>query len=320
VAGTSLFSAIGQLIHSGYRLGRSVSRTAPDGRLSRVLLGRPAPKKVRAKQGVVFAIAEGLIELTGRLQRHEVLAESGKVAFYVFLAILPALAAFAFFSSMLGETDELTLSVPALTVILPQPVAMLLAEHATRLAGEAAATAGIAGLVSFALVLFSASSGVMALCDGLNVAFERPETRSLIRLRVRGLMITLIVVIAAAAIIAAIGRVHSIALGYGVPGAVLDWMRWPLVTFLAAVALAALYRHGPDRPTGPASWITVGSLIGAVLWVGTSHALGWYLATFPGFGVVYGSLATLAGFLFWVWLGSIAVLTGAEIDAVREGL
>jgi membrane protein len=202
--------------------------------------------------------------------------------------------------------------------LLPGDVATILAEHATRLTTLAGTSAGAAGLVSFALVVFSASSGLMALCDGLNVAFERVETRSLVGRRSRAIVLTLASILFLTILLVVLDRLQEAAAVAGVPGTIVSALRWPLTVIVAAMALATLYHYGPDRTGLTWQFFTIGSVTAAILWVAASHVLAWYLATFPGFGLTYGSLAVLAGFLFWVWLSTIVAVIGAELDAILE--
>ena len=44
----------------------------------------------------------------------------------------------------------------------------------------------------------------------------------------------------------------------------------------------------------------------------------WYAARFGSFNRTYGSLGAVAGFMTWMWLSSIMILLGAELDAEME--
>jgi membrane protein len=49
-----------------------------------------------------------------------------------------------------------------------------------------------------------------------------------------------------------------------------------------------------------------------------SMLFSWYAARFGSFNRTYGSLGAVAGFMTWLWLSSIVILRGAELDAARE--
>jgi membrane protein len=44
----------------------------------------------------------------------------------------------------------------------------------------------------------------------------------------------------------------------------------------------------------------------------------WYVANFGSYNETYGSLGAVIGFMTWIWLSSIIVLLGAEINAEME--
>ena len=54
--------------------------------------------------------------------------------------------------------------------------------------------------------------------------------------------------------------------------------RWPVLLIGAALALAAIYRFGPDRQHAKWRWITWGSATAALLWLAASSLFSWYAA------------------------------------------
>jgi membrane protein len=94
--------------------------------------------------------------------------------------------------------------------------------------------------------------------------------------------------------------------------------RWPSMYLVIALALAIIYRYGPSREKPQWRWITWGSAISALLWLGISGLFSWYAASFGKFNETYGSLGAVIGFMTWLWISAIVVLLGAEIDAEME--
>ncbi|MCS3892119.1 membrane protein [Bradyrhizobium japonicum USDA 38] len=85
-----------------------------------------------------------------------------------------------------------------------------------------------------------------------------------------------------------------------------------------ALALALIYRFGPSREAPRWRWITWGSVIATVLWLGASALFSWYAASFGKFNETYGSLGAAIGFMTWLWISAIVILLGAELDAEME--
>jgi membrane protein len=79
------------------------------------------------------------------------------------------------------------------------------------------------------------------------------------------------------------------------------------------VALAAVY-HVVGRRSGlpRVGW---GPMIGAAVWLLASALFALYTANFSSYSKTYGTLASIVVVLLWLWLGALAVLIGAEVDA-----
>jgi membrane protein len=66
-------------------------------------------------------------------------------------------------------------------------------------------------------------------------------------------------------------------------------------------------------------WVTSGGIVAAVLWLIMSMLFSWYVANFCcSYNETYGSLGAVIGFMTWIWISSIVVLLGAEINAEME--
>jgi membrane protein len=55
--------------------------------------------------------------------------------------------------------------------------------------------------------------------------------------------------------------------------------------------------------------------VAALLWVGSSLLFSWYVANFGNYNQTYGSLGAVIGFMTWIWLSTMIVLIGADLDA-----
>ena len=80
---------------------------------------------------------------------------------------------------------------------------------------------------------------------------------------------------------------------------------------------AMLFRFLPTRrPAWAAVW--AGALVAGVGWNLAKLGFAWYLTHFARYGLVYGTLATLVAFLFWIYLSGLVLLVGAEFGAAWE--
>jgi membrane protein len=95
-------------------------------------------------------------------------------------------------------------------------------------------------------------------------------------------------------------------------------LRWPLCALMLFAAIALMVRMAPaDRQ--PLEWVSFGSLLVVVAWLGTSVAFAFYVRNIASYGSIFGALATLIIAFEYLYLAAIAFLTGAQLDAiVRE--
>jgi membrane protein len=81
------------------------------------------------------------------------------------------------------------------------------------------------------------------------------------------------------------------------------------------LALDLLYYLAPDADL-PFKWITPGGLIATVLLFTSDGALSYYVANLGNYGQIYGQLGAVVGFMLWLYVTSLMVLLGLEINAV----
>jgi membrane protein len=94
--------------------------------------------------------------------------------------------------------------------------------------------------------------------------------------------------------------------------------RWPVLLVVLLIGFAVLYRYGPDRRAARWQWVSVGSLFAAVTWIAASFLFSWYLASFANYNATYGSLGAVVGLMIWLWISTILMLLGAELNAEIE--
>jgi membrane protein len=84
------------------------------------------------------------------------------------------------------------------------------------------------------------------------------------------------------------------------------------------LALGLLYRFGPSRRAARWEWLSVGTLTAALLWMVGSSLLSWYLSNFGNYDATYGSLGAAIGLMTWMWMSTVIVLFGAELNSEIE--
>lgn len=93
-----------------------------------------------------------------------------------------------------------------------------------------------------------------------------------------------------------------------------------LSVLFATAVLAAFYRFSVSHSKRVKRRVLPGAALAVVLWLVISWAFGLYVRTLAEYAVFYGSLAAVAVLLVWLWLTSLAILVGAELNSQLEGL
>jgi membrane protein len=241
------------------------------------------------------------------------------VTFYILLSLFPALGAFVSLYGLIANVDDAQRQVLALSGLLPAGAIQVLGDQMTRLAEADHGKLGLAFAVSLLISLWSSSSGIKALMEGLNVAYETPERRGFIRLNLVALAFTLgaiaVAVVAIGVVAAAPEVLDRLGLGHL---QVLAFLRWPAFFAFTSLLLSVLYRYGPSRGPVRWRWVTPGGVVAALGWMLMSALFSWYVANFGHYDKTYGSLGAIVGFLTWIWLSLMVVLFGAELNGEIE--
>ena len=249
------------------------------------------------------------------------LAVAAGVVFYGLLAIFPAVTAlvslYGLFAGPAAIGEQLSLA----SGILPQGGVDILREQISRLTAGGGTKLGVGFIFGLAIALWSANAGMKAIMDALNVVYGEKEKRGFIKLNLISLAFT---VAAIGSVLVALGAVVilPVALNYlglhNVTDLIFRLARWPILLLLVLCGLAVLYRYGPSRREPRWQWISVGSVLAAIAWLISSALLSWYLASFADYNATYGSLGAGIGLMMWMWISSIVILFGAQLNSEIE--
>jgi membrane protein len=257
-----------------------------------------------------------------RFGRDRVLAIAAGVTFYALLAIFPAIAALVSLYGLFAEPGTIQNHLATLGGFLPGGALEIIGEQVKRIASKPGGTLGFGFALGLGTALWSSNAGMKALFDALNIVYEEQEKRGFIKLNLVSLTFTLSAIVFILLAMGAVVVLPIVLKWIPLGGPVLDWtlsiLRWPVLLALVVAGLAAVYRWGPSRDEAEWKWITPGSIFAAVIWVGGSMLFSWYVSKFGNYNETYGSLGAAIGFMTWIWLSTIIVLLGAEINAESE--
>ncbi|MGH7263272.1 MAG: YihY/virulence factor BrkB family protein [Candidatus Rokuibacteriota bacterium] len=251
----------------------------------------------------------------------EVLDRAAALSYYFLFALFPALL---FLTALLGLVSEPQLMdqlVSQANQVLPEDAASLL----TRTLGEVR-RGGTAGLVSLGalLALWAASSGMASVMAALNVAYEVDEPRPWWKRRLLALALTVgfsLFTVTALLLLVFGPRIGEAVAGWvglgGVFTALWNVLRWPVLIALVLTAIALVYYLAPAARQRW-RWVTPGSVVAVALWLAASIGLRAYVRNFGDYGATYGSLGGVILLVLWLYVSSVVLLLGAEVNSEIE--
>lgn len=177
----------------------------------------------------------------------------------------------------------------------------------------------------FILALWTASSGIVAIIEALNAAYDVKESRPWWkeRLVAIGLMLAIAVLVVTALLLVLYGGDIAEALasrhGFGEAFTVV-WkiLQWPFVLVFVLSAFILIYYFGPNVHEQKLRWVMPGAVVSLTVWLLVSFAFRLYLRYFNTFSATYGSLGAVIILMSWFYLSSLAILIGGEINTEIE--
>lgn len=262
-----------------------------------------------------------LKRVAGQVSADRLLTEAAGVTFFALLSIFPALAALISLYGLVADPATISDQLTSLSGVLPGGGLDILKDQVQALTSSGGKQLGFGVLFGFATSLWSANQGMKALFDALNVVNDETETRGFLRRTAITLAFTfgaiVFAVLAMVAIVVLPAVLAFVGLG-DVTKLLLRVLRWPLLLGVVGLLLALIYRFGPSRERAQWRWVSWGSAFAAVAWLLGSVAFSWYVANFGSYNKTYGSLGAVIGFMTWIWISTIVILVGGELNAEME--
>ena len=246
------------------------------------------------------------------------------LAYATFFAIPSVLLVAIGLFTLIAEPATITRVIDHLGTVMPAQAKTLVADSVTRLDRQHQATV-IMTVVGFVLALWSTTGAMTGYMTALNLAYDRKDRRNFFRKRLTALLMTAI--IGAAFILVAVLLIFGptiekyVGRALGIESA-LKWIwwsaQWPILVAGLLAAFAALLYLGPDVEQPRWKFLTVGSALAVVVWLGVSVAFAFYTANFSSYNKTWGSLSAVIVMLMWLWLTALALLFGAEVNSEAE--
>jgi membrane protein len=239
-----------------------------------------------------------------------------QVAYSSLLAFFPAVVALV---GLLDLVNAYSALQSFLDPVAPKAVTELIASFQKDSGGSGSVVALVVGLAG---AVWAASGAMGSVVKAVNVAYDRIETRPFWKVRIIS-----IVLVAAAGIVTA-GMLLLIVLGGTLgdaiarrahAGGAFAWTwnlaRWPIAFLIVLLLYALIYYLAPNIEQRSWTWVSPGSVVGALLWIALSGLFALYTSFSNSYTKTYGTLAGGIVLLLWLNYTAWAILFGAELNS-----
>lgn len=256
-------------------------------------------------------------------QEHNLMVVAAGIAFFFFLALVPALGALVAVYGLVADPAEILDLVERLSSTLPGGGQNLIVDQLRESVVSTTSTLGWGPILGIVLALWSASTGTTRMITALNIAYEKDARSGFARKRGIGILLALgLIAIVTAGTFAGSNILAAIE-GADIP----HWLAIVAITFfwlvtatLLVAILSMIYRYAANRDKPHWHGVIWGASVGVALALLATLGLRLYTGNFNDLSETYGSLTTIIVALFYLFIVTFAMLLGAEIDAdLQEG-
>ena len=172
--------------------------------------------------------------------------------------------------------------------------------------------------IGFVSAMYFSSNGFMALINAFNSSYHTKESRSALKKRLTSLLLVIIsIVLLTLAITLIIGS--EVVLSKIINKDSWEFMllhigRWLISLGLVICMISFNYLFGPSHRTGW-QFFSPGSVVASVLIIALSLGFAYYINNFGNYNKLYGSIGTLMVIMVWLYLNSLVLLIGFELNA-----
>lgn len=246
------------------------------------------------------------------------------MAFYFLFSLFPLLLFLTALLGMLSQrgTELRDDMLSYLSRVVPLSASALIFETVDEI-GRASGSGKLS--FGFLLALWTSSSGIVAIIEALNAAYDIKESRPWWKERLIAIALTLAIaflVVTALVLVLYGGDIaEGVAAKLGLGDAfTVAWkiLQWPLVLGFVLAAFILIYYFGPNVHAQRLRWIMPGAVVSLTVWLLVSFAFRLYLRYFNTFSATYGSLGAVIILMSWFYLTSLAFLIGGEINTEIE--
>lgn len=256
-----------------------------------------------------------------QMDEDDVTGTAAQLSFYSLLALFPLLIVVAtilghVFAGNAGLYSELQSYMARVMPITAYDLLRGVMDEITKGASDSRLSIGLLA------TLWTASSGMEAAINGLNVAYRVHERRAWWRRRLVAMALTVLMALIsgiALTIVLAGGRLGAwmaSQFGFGdVFGSLWLTLQLTFPPLFMILMFTILYRYAPNVRAHGWQALMPGVFVGVGLWLTATTLFRVYLSYFDTYSKTYGSLGAVIVLLLWLYLSSAAILIGGEVNS-----
>jgi membrane protein len=261
-------------------------------------------------------IKEYLLELYKRVRKNETTARAAQLSYFFILSIFP----FLIFLITLIDYTPLTQqdTIEQLSLLLPEAAFAIVKQILSEVAAANNFTLLSLGILG---TIWAASRGTSALIRSINRAYNINESRSFLKLNTIGILATFAIALIALFTLSflvfgrVIGELAFQHLGLEAIFSVL-WsvLRYGIPILIIFVSFTLLFLYSPNCRLLLKN-VYPGAIFSTLAWITASQAFAFYVNNFGDYSRTYGSIGGIIVFMSWIYISSVVVLLGGEINA-----
>lgn len=260
-------------------------------------------------------------EVMARIKAHNVVVIAAGIAFYGLLALIPTIVAVISVYSLATDPAEIASQIEGLTENMEADSADFINTQVATAVEDAKGSGVVALVIGILVALWASSGALQKLMNVIALAYGATEERGGLKVRAiaYGLTAGGIVTVALMGFVfgALPAILDSVGLGTGLNALVSIGSYVAMLLFMM-FAFTVLYRYGPDR-TPKTAWKNPGALAGAGMFLVFALLFSLYFRFAAGsLPASYSILGAIAAIIIFLQLTAIAIVIGAEVNAMNE--
>lgn len=262
-----------------------------------------------------------LLRVKSNIKTDRLTLLSAAMAYFALFSLVPALSSLVLIYAWVSDPQEISNHISSISQVIPSELEQVLTTTLGSLASTTSSSLGVGAILSLLISLWAASKISKSVIEAMNIIYDEEDHRGFFKSAFLALGLTLLGIVLSILALAVIVGIPTITNFLDLPQVLETSVTigsWVILLAIFSFFLSVIYRYGPDRNNAKWRWVSLGSVVAAVLWAITSLLFSWYAKEFGNFNKTYGSLASIIVLMTWFYLTSYVILLGGEINAEIE--